>query len=1035
MSLPEVDFCAILVRQILHPFYLFQYFAVIVWVVQDYVMYSIVILLITGSAIYMTATELVFNLKQLHNLAGDDHTISVVDLAKRSVIPTPDSLLVPGDLVALQPGLVLPCDVLLTSGRVTVDESMLTGESVPVTKTPVDMNMISSSLLDGGAAVDFSKYPGSILFGGTHILQASGGAAEIAEGNPVGIVFKTGFRSAKGQLVATLLNPKEEFMGFFSDALNVVLFMFLLATTLFIWTGANLRGQNASWGLVFMKYLDAITIAVPPALTASLTVATTISIGRLRKKGIFVSETSRVNWAGICGAACFDKTGTLTEERLVFERAHIPLRMAMFLEGDTRGPAAEEDVWESVHGGVSHGAGASASALDVANMSTARGPLAEDLPRVCLELMATCHSLALVDGDPKGDPLEVELLRASGWALSNEANSPHLLVFSGPASSITRHHILRHFEFTADKMRAGTLMRRPTGELLYLIKGSPEVILRLVKQSSTPGDVETLLESLASDGLRVIAMGFHDFGKVDENSLLCMSQEELESDIDFLGLLSMSNALKADTKATIATLLDAEIRSNMITGDHVQTAISISYKCGLLTKTRPLFLLDTDDRDFLSASNISDVSASGAPCLSDPRAIPTSVSGVVALIKREVEEYSSSIPQLAISGKGMVALRSQNAEYVADVVRSTQVFARMKPSDKQFIVEELMKNSEEEIHRLDESVSSKQDSSHRLLGRRTELSSSLDFLSQHGPRRGKNKFHYSQKRLGMLDDSTRSIESVEEGGGGVMPLYVDNTDSAERAPDSTLETLTSVFQDAVDDTIKSGRGKLHVVFCGDGANDMSALRAATVGVSLCEAETSVAAPVTSRLQTPHAVVDVLKEGRCSLVTAYVLITFNIMYAVIQLFMVCMMYNFGLRVGDMTYLIQDLFFTLVLGLAIAITPPEKKLDSELPPQKFFTPYFCFKLVSQLICFPAFQLIALKVLEGQNFYDKYDSNGDPLVDTYAYETSAIANMGLAQLMIASVVATVDHPFRMPWYTNMHHVGLLTVQGIFLLYQIFS
>lgn len=216
---------------------------------------------------------------------------------------------------------------------------------------------------------------------------------------------------------------------------------------------------------------------------------------------------------------------------------------------------------------------------------------------------------------------------------------------------------------------------------------------------------------------------------------------------------------------------------------------------------------------------------------------------------------------------------------------------------------------------------------------------------------------------------------------------------------------------------------------------MSALRAATVGVSLCEAETSVAAPVTSRLQTPSAVIDVLKEGRCSLVTAYCLITFNIMYAVIQLFMVCQMYNFGLRVGDMTYLVQDLFFTLVLGLAIAITPPARKLETELPPQKYFTPYFMFKLISQIIIFPVFQLIALKVLAAQPWHDEYDSNGNPLEDTYAYETSAIADMGLAQLMIASVVSTVDHPFRMSWYSNYYHVGLLLVQGCFLIYQIFS
>jgi predicted P-type ATPase len=686
MTLPEVDFLAILVRQILHPFYLFQYFAVIVWVSQDYVMYSLVILFITGSAIYMTATELVYNLKQLHNLAGSDRTVPVIDLATGVITQSPDALLLPGDCVVIQTGLVLPCDILLTSGRVTVDESMLTGESVPVTKNPVDMTMVREQLAAAGsapataaAAIDFSKGPGNIMFGGTHVVQASGGSADIAEGAPVGVVYKTGFRSAKGQLVATLLNPKEEFMGFFSDAINVVIFMFFLATFMFIWTGYNLRSQNAAWGLVFMKYLDAVTIAVPPALTASLTVATTISIARLRKKGIFVSETSRVNWAGICGAACFDKTGTLTEDRLVFERAYMPLRLALLLDGDARHePAAEEDVWGSVHGkGTDESARdqQKANAKHMANMSVARGPHAEDLPRVCLELMATCHSLAVVDGAALGDPLEVELLRASGWTLSHDMDSPDLVALSGPPSAVTRHFILRHFEFTADKMRAGTLMKRPTGELLYLLKGSPEVILQLCERSSIPTDVIGLLDKSAKDGLRVIAMAYAAFGKdVDERALLRMSQEELETNIEFLGLLSMSNALKEETKATIATLIDADIHSNMITGDHVQTAIAIAYNCGLLNHTRPLFLLDTDDSNYISVQNISDLAASNCACLSDPRAIPSTISGIIALVKREVDEYSRGIPQLAISGRGMVLLRIRHPEYVADVVRSTQVY-------------------------------------------------------------------------------------------------------------------------------------------------------------------------------------------------------------------------------------------------------------------------------------------------------------------------------------------------------------------------
>lgn len=207
-------------------------------------------------------------------------------------------------------------------------------------------------------------------------------------------------------------------------------------------------------------------------------------------------------------------------------------------------------------------------------------------------------------------------------------------------------------------------------------------------------------------------------------------------------------------------------------------------------------------------------------------------------------------------------------------------------------------------------------------------------------------------------------------------------------------------------------------------------------MSLCEAETSVAAPLTSRLQTPYAVVETIKEGRCSLITAYVLVCFTLEYAMVQLFMASVMFSYGLKVGPNTYLIHDLFFTLVLALAISRTPPQTKLGKEIPPQRFFTKYFIFKLFSQLACFPAFQLIALRSLSSQSWYEKYDPNDDdPLNAWYATENSVVAFVGLVQVMIASVVSTIGAPFRMPWYSNYSHLVCLFLQGIFVVGQLFA
>ena len=74
------------------------------------------------------------------------------------------------------------------------------------------------------------KYPGSVLFGGTRVKHCVHGRAD-----SVGTVYRTGYRSAKGQLVSSLLEPREGFLDFFNDMLWVIFAMFFLASVLFIY--------------------------------------------------------------------------------------------------------------------------------------------------------------------------------------------------------------------------------------------------------------------------------------------------------------------------------------------------------------------------------------------------------------------------------------------------------------------------------------------------------------------------------------------------------------------------------------------------------------------------------------------------------------------------------------------------------------------------------------------------------------------------------------------------------------------------------
>lgn len=1023
MRIPESSFLDVAIRHILSPFYLFQYFAAGVWYAEDYWLYATLILLITFSAIYLTTKESIFNLQSLRMLAGSHNSVKMIncryldgdraapfDLEASPAAPhrvenVQDSHLVPGDKILIQEAMVLPCDAVLLAGKVVVDESMLTGESIPVSKVPIDTNSLGgteATLLTTGSTIGAVKgtmevdiglsRSGSVLFGGTKVRACYGEQC-------IAVCYRTSFRSSKGQLVASLLKPKEGFVTFVTDALWVLLLMFVLATLLYIGVATELVRMGLGPGQVALHYLDAVTIAVPPALTACLTVATAIAISRLKAADIFVTDTSRVNFAGAISAACFDKTGTLTENTLQF--------LGAVCTSSILTAASSTDELRDI--GVDN---------------------ASSLPLVCQQVMATCHSLTVLgagEGAASGDPLEVELLLACHWTLRTSSTVSGQLVAVPPATISTGPCIvLKHFEFTPDRLRAATLMKEQSGKLVYLLKGSPEVIQRMAEPSSVPGSINKELSNLARRGYRVIAMAFRECLESEEK-VLSMSQDELEAlgGIRFAGLLYLSSALKDDTTRTIQTLKHARIHTNMITGDHIHTAIAIGGQCKLVHDhdndlrkgvDHVLYIIDEDEAGRLVVldhatdhpvtitlpevlsmaaqslfravtkksqrpSMFSAVEASRMPSHStdtvdnplfaDPMAKAVDVK---AAIPGSAPKQQLLIVELAITGKGLQALqRTQSQSVVNAVVRFSKIFARMKPYDKKYVVETLSTMKEFQVLNLDDHV--------RPVG---------------------------ETNWSPLTSFRRFLATYTSIGSG--------TQSAED-------------QQAVLDTIDN----FEVLFCGDGANDMIALRAATVGVSLCDAETSVAAPITSKMQTPSAVIEVLKQGRCSLITAYVLILFNIMYGIIQLFMACELYAYGLKAGDYLYLIQDLFYTLVLGLAISYSEPSHSLSATLPPQRFLSPYFLMKLFLQLVTFIIFQAIALWALSTQHFYDRYETD-DPLSTSYAYEASVADDMALAQLMIASIVSSIGEPFRLIWVKNIYHWMALTAQVIWLLVQIF-
>ena len=79
MTLPKANVWDILLVQLLSPFFVFQYFAFIVWMVEEYWAFAVIILIITFVSIYLNTMEQLFNLRRLHDLAGKSDMIDCLD--------------------------------------------------------------------------------------------------------------------------------------------------------------------------------------------------------------------------------------------------------------------------------------------------------------------------------------------------------------------------------------------------------------------------------------------------------------------------------------------------------------------------------------------------------------------------------------------------------------------------------------------------------------------------------------------------------------------------------------------------------------------------------------------------------------------------------------------------------------------------------------------------------------------------------------------------------------------------------------------
>ncbi|OXB77267.1 UNVERIFIED_CONTAM: hypothetical protein H355_002259, partial [Colinus virginianus] len=220
IEVPVKSYAKLLVEEVLNPFYIFQVFSIVLWVCDAYYYYAACIFLISTISLGLSLYETRKQSTTLRNMARMSISIRV-RRADGEETTVSSAELVPGDCISLpSDGVLVPCDAALLTGECMVNESMLTGESVPVLKTP-----LPSGGGAAGAVYSPKEHQRHTLFCGTHIIQAKSYVGQ----EVLAVVTRTGFCTAKGDLISSILYPKPVTFKFYKDAVKFVLFLAVLA--------------------------------------------------------------------------------------------------------------------------------------------------------------------------------------------------------------------------------------------------------------------------------------------------------------------------------------------------------------------------------------------------------------------------------------------------------------------------------------------------------------------------------------------------------------------------------------------------------------------------------------------------------------------------------------------------------------------------------------------------------------------------------------------------------------------------------------
>lgn len=459
--------------------------------------------------------------------------------------------LVPGDIVLLEAGDKVPADLrLLTAHGISVQEAILTGESVPVEKH-------TKPVTEDAPLGDRS----CMAFSGTLVTSGQGKGVVVATGGSTEIGRISGLLSE----VEMLTTPLVQQMGVFAKWLTILIL--IIASILLAF---GYFAQHYDFTEMFMAVVGLSVAAIPEGLPAVLTITLAIGVQAMARRNAIVRRLPAIETLGSVSVICTDKTGTLTRNEMMVASV-LTHRHIFALEGTGYEPKG-------------------ALKLDENHVSPSEYDVLEELARAA----ALCNDAALRQHD-------------GVWAVEGDPMEGALLAFAGKMDVDVRKEQAAWtrtdaIPFDAKHRFMATLNHDHDAQAFVFVKGAPERILSMCeKQRSMGGKVEPLdtaywnekAESIAALGQRVLAFAVKSVKP--EHTVL--EHKEVESTLTLLGMVGMIDPPRSEAIVAVAECHGAGIRVKMITGDHAKTAAAIGKQIGLQNPDKVLTGADLNGLD------------------------------------------------------------------------------------------------------------------------------------------------------------------------------------------------------------------------------------------------------------------------------------------------------------------------------------------------------------------------------------------------------------------------------------------------------